>query len=60
MIKLRRIIFAGAKDLGEKVALGPDDAVDRLRGRAADGANRERFGALLGNAIVAFGCSLGL
>lgn len=41
-------------DLRKKVALGPDDTVDRLTGCTADSADRERLGDLLGVTIVAF------
>lgn len=41
-------------DLRKKVALSPDDTVDRLTGCTADSADRERLRDLLGVTIVAF------
>jgi len=39
MVELRRVVLSGSEYLGEQVRLAPDNAVDRLRGRAADGAD---------------------
>ena len=45
-------------NIREKVALSPDDTVDRLAGCTADSADRERLWDLLGVTIVTFRDSL--
>ena len=58
MIQLRGFILARAENLGEEVALRPNDAVYGLAGRAPYRADGKALGRLLDVAIVAFRATL--